>query len=551
MASFIYTAGEDSIVDADRAMWDYNPILSSSYVNGNRAGTGVYYAGSSRVPETGSFAGMIEYMKGYIESKGDWIDSNVLDNDNQIPQTPRIRYDGDSGYAAGSLVFSTGTFVDPNGDDFAAMEWRIGEISNPNTPLHDPNSEWIYEIDAVWESGELTTYDSTIDLGVVGLQTGHTYRARVRMQDSDGNWSHWSDAHEFIAGPEPIPDLVISELHYHPNAPDLDDENDLEFIEVMNMGTTTVDLAGIQITGFSGTPYVFESGASLEAGDRIVVPRNADAFASEYGTSLNVVSDDYSGNLSNGGELVELRTSSGEIIESFEYDDGSPWPDAADGDGPSLERINVFGDATDPTNWVASLHSGGTPGEAPDLIAGDFDGSGIVDADDYQIWRQTYGSTTDLRADANGNLRVDSADYTIWRENEGASAAALTSAVSFVTTATAAPVADTEEASSSPEESSTDLAFTGLMSPQVSTESSQESQRTLINQQGTQQSLAEWDQALLLLTVSQNEQEAESEVTYELDDADSSRVHDNDETTVVSANGEQRRRFRLAGRSYF
>ena len=40
MASFIYTPGQLSWVDADRAMWDYNPIMTSSYVNSSKAGVG-------------------------------------------------------------------------------------------------------------------------------------------------------------------------------------------------------------------------------------------------------------------------------------------------------------------------------------------------------------------------------------------------------------------------------------------------------------------------------------------------------------------------------
>ncbi|WP_442485363.1 malectin domain-containing carbohydrate-binding protein [Aeoliella sp. SH292] len=37
----------------------------------------------------------------------------------------------------------------------------------------------------------------------------------------------------------------------------------------------------------------------------------------------------------------------------------------------------------------------------------------------YQLWKSTYGSTTQLTADANNNGRVDLADYTMWRDNIG------------------------------------------------------------------------------------------------------------------------------------
>ncbi|QDU54665.1 LamG-like jellyroll fold domain-containing protein [Aeoliella mucimassa] len=54
-----------------------------------------------------------------------------------------------------------------------------------------------------------------------------------------------------------------------------------------------------------------------------------------------------------------------------------------------------------------------------DAIAGDFNGDQVVDPLDYELWRTTYGSTTDLRADGNHNQVVDLGDYTIWRDNLG------------------------------------------------------------------------------------------------------------------------------------
>jgi hypothetical protein len=53
-------------------------------------------------------------------------------------------------------------------------------------------------------------------------------------------------------------------------------------------------------------------------------------------------------------------------------------------------------------------------------MVGDFDASGTVDQSDYQVWRATFGSTTDLRADANGNGQVDLADYAAWRRAQSA-----------------------------------------------------------------------------------------------------------------------------------
>ncbi len=54
------------------------------------------------------------------------------------------------------------------------------------------------------------------------------------------------------------------------------------------------------------------------------------------------------------------------------------------------------------------------------VLAGDFDANGVVNAHDYIVWRDDFGSTTALRADHNGSRAVDAADYVIWRDQVGA-----------------------------------------------------------------------------------------------------------------------------------
>ncbi|HVT29484.1 MAG TPA: hypothetical protein VHE81_15820 [Lacipirellulaceae bacterium] len=52
-------------------------------------------------------------------------------------------------------------------------------------------------------------------------------------------------------------------------------------------------------------------------------------------------------------------------------------------------------------------------------LDGDYDQSGIVDSNDYTVWRQNLGSTSQLDADGNIDGIVDAADYAIWRKNVG------------------------------------------------------------------------------------------------------------------------------------
>jgi hypothetical protein len=54
---------------------------------------------------------------------------------------------------------------------------------------------------------------------------------------------------------------------------------------------------------------------------------------------------------------------------------------------------------------------------------GDYNGNGVVDAADYNIWRDTLGSTTDLRANGDNSGasagKIDQADYDLWKTNFG------------------------------------------------------------------------------------------------------------------------------------
>ncbi|MCA9187966.1 MAG: dockerin type I repeat-containing protein [Planctomycetales bacterium] len=57
-----------------------------------------------------------------------------------------------------------------------------------------------------------------------------------------------------------------------------------------------------------------------------------------------------------------------------------------------------------------------------DTLSGDYNGNGTVDAADYTVWKDSFGSTGELAADGNGNGEIDAADYTIWKDNFGAGA---------------------------------------------------------------------------------------------------------------------------------
>ncbi len=275
---------DQSIVNANQAQWDYNP---------QKVKKGVWYENfnSSLLPNK-SFNGLVTYMQNYLSPGG--YGYNLLasqGNDSGIPNKPTISYVGAPGYHADGLVFQTTAFSDPQGaGTFGKIEWRVAEVYNSSVAGYVAGQTHTYEIEGSWESGELTNFANQANVPASAVEAGKTYRARVRMQDADGHWSHWSDAVQFVAAPaSSLPTLVISELNYHPaNHAGVDDSEDLEFIEILNTGTQTVDLSGVQITQFASMPYTFANGLILEAGHRIVVPRNPAVFQQVYGTSIPI-----------------------------------------------------------------------------------------------------------------------------------------------------------------------------------------------------------------------------------------------------------------------
>jgi lamin tail-like protein/CotH protein len=151
--------------------------------------------------------------------------------------------------------------------------------------------------------------------------------------------------------------LRISEIMYNPVGGD-----NFEYIELMNIGPTALDLAGVSFT--NGITFTFGP-TILGAGQRIVIVKDLASFAARYDTNgVNIASGGFTGRLDNGGERLTLVDGQGNVILSFSYGDSGGWPERADGSGSSLEAINARGDYDDPGNWNSSAEYLGTPGRA-------------------------------------------------------------------------------------------------------------------------------------------------------------------------------------------
>ncbi len=279
-----------------------------------------------------------------------------------IPNTPTITKPSASN-AIDELDFTNSSFSDPQGaNTFAALEWRIAEWSDPSNPFYNTRCRPHYEIESVWESGEILT-DSTsfsFDDATQELQVGRTYKVRMRHKDDSGRWSHWSDAITFIADDPVTPtedNIVISEIHYNPA------RSCAEFIELYNSSNGTINLANYKFS--DGVNFTFPIGTFIGPGEYKIVVDNEDCFIDAFGNNPNIIGQ-YSGGLDNGGEEIKLESPIGTRLDSVNYDDVLPWDTLADNGLHSLALIDLTLDNDIAVNWATQCVSV-TPGAPNDF----------------------------------------------------------------------------------------------------------------------------------------------------------------------------------------
>jgi hypothetical protein len=238
----------------------------------------------------------------------------------------------------------------------------------------------------------------------------------------------WSALNEAVFAVGPVAEsLRISEIMYHPlNAGHPHDPN-TEYVELTNIGGSTVNLNLVCFT--KGIDFTFPS-FELPPGGYCLVVKDLAAFEAKYGPQLPVVGQ-YAGCLNNGGERIELVDAAGTLIESFEYSDN--WFDLTDGMGfslalknPQTADVNHLGDKS---LWRPSAEVGGSPGvddrgQVPEL------GSVVINellANSHGVgpdWIELYNTTSQAIDLGGWYLSDDANDLTKYRIAPGTSLAA-------------------------------------------------------------------------------------------------------------------------------
>lgn len=201
--------------------------------------------------------------------------------------------------------------------------------------------------------GDLTLYlidssDNVLDAAKIERMSPRDFVAA--FPDGSGDfYSSVTGTQDALNNPSREVNVVITELMVDPPS----NHRDGEYIELFNKGAGVVDLSGWSFT--SGVDFTFPVGTTLAPGGYAVIAAN-ESYTLDAHSGANVIGQ-YEGELSNGGELLSLRDSYGNLADQLHYHTGGSWPSLARGLGSSLELKHPAMDNSQGTAWADSDES--------------------------------------------------------------------------------------------------------------------------------------------------------------------------------------------------
>ena len=282
----------------------------------------------------------------------------------------------------------------------------------------------VIAIDVKNQSTSGGSSDMVIDFALSGTRTNPdnspipiTQAMTVKARSlNGGEWSALTEASFTVdTTPATSDNVAVAEFLFNPAGPTdaeiaagITDGDQLEFLEIRNIGAQGVDLQDVRFT--DGVSFDFGTGSirSIAPGEHAIIVSDLDAFRVRYGSAYDgMIAGQFIGNLNNGGENVRLSGPDGAVLHEFAYGDADPWPKEGD-EGFSLQIVDEKGDHASPTNWKASAAIGGNPGP-----------EGGVPALTLAQWKSTFFTEEELQnagvsgdgADADGDLNSNFVEF--------------------------------------------------------------------------------------------------------------------------------------------
>ena len=187
-------------------------------------------------------------------------------------------------------------------------------------------------------------------LGVLDAVTA-SERLRGRCPDGSGPWFYPNTATPGASNSFAFHDeMVINEIMYHPTPALGSNAEAGVWIELYNRSSNAVDLTGWRFD--SGIAYAFAPGKSIAPGGYLVVAGDVSYLSAQH-PGIDIVGP-FTGKLSKTSDLIVLKDANDNPADQVRYFDGGRWPEAADGDGSSLELRDPRADNSKPEAWAAS-----------------------------------------------------------------------------------------------------------------------------------------------------------------------------------------------------
>ncbi|UCD50598.1 MAG: lamin tail domain-containing protein [Phycisphaerales bacterium] len=278
-----------------------------------------------------------------------------------------------------------GTIIEPNG---YAVFYEDAQFGNPDssdtlTPFRlSENGEVVYLY-----SGNDETFPDCLREEAFGASETDTSFGRYRKSTNTWNFVFMSEATPGAANAYPlVGPVVINEIMYRPAG-----DGDAEYVELLNISNGPVTFFDFEtfepwrFTDDTGIDFSFPTDwpLTIEAGQHVLLVRDTNQVRRSFSIPAQALLFEWdSGRLANSGEKIRLLKP-GDVdeagtrywieVDRVNYSDGShgeefedgidPWPRAADGLGPSLNRLSPRCYGNDPNNWQATIP---TPGSAND-----------------------------------------------------------------------------------------------------------------------------------------------------------------------------------------
>ena len=240
-----------------------------------------------------------------------------------------------------------------------------------------PNTHEVTLINDTPEKGHITVNDN---LNIEQLEWKGDYFETVPISlkaeaKSGYEFSHWTYKNTSWSDPEilialdtaenievhfintPISEaIIINEINYNSSANfDSDD-----WIELYNASSESEDISNWTIKDDDDS-HIFSipENTILEANSYLVIVKDASKFAVHF-PDVPFIGDLGYG-LGGGGDQVRLFDTNENLVDFVDYDDTTPWPECADGNGPTLELTSWDTDNELAENW-ACINDYGSPG---------------------------------------------------------------------------------------------------------------------------------------------------------------------------------------------